>query len=157
MRGKHHVSVDRPAQLIFDLIADGTRNQEWRASVVEVWLLSGEGGEGTVWRQVVRGPAGKLADADYRVTTHEPPNAYGFEVVAGPVRGKGLYTLAPGADGETVVSLEITLKPRSAMRLLTGFVLRQVVDELDNLERLRGLLGGTGGGEASQPAPGHGR
>ncbi len=157
MRGKHHVSVDRPAQLIFDLIADGARNQGWRPSVIEVWLLSGDGGEGTVWRQVVRGPAGKLADADYRVTTHEPPSAYGFEVIAGPVRGSGLYTLAPGEDGETVVSLEITLKPRSAMRLLTGFVLRQVVDELDNLERLRGLLEGTGADGTSQPRLRRGR
>jgi hypothetical protein len=66
---------------------------------------------------------------------------YGFEVIAGPVRGTGLYTLTAGDDGETVVTFEITLKPRGAMRVLTGFVLRQVVDELENVDHLRDLLG----------------
>ena len=141
MRGEHSVSINRPALVIFDVIADGTRNRTWRQSVIEVSLHSGTGGLGTVWRQVVHGPAGKAADADYRVTTHEPPGVYGFEVIAGPVRGTGLYTLTAGDDGETVVTFEITLKPRGAMRVLTGFVLRQVVDELENVDHLRDLLG----------------
>lgn len=141
MRGEHSVSIARPASVIFDVIADGTRNPTWRPSVIDVSLQSGSGAAGTVWRQVVRGPAGKMADADYRVTTHEPPAAYGFEVIAGPVRGTGLYTLAAGDDGETLVRLVITLTPRGAMRVLTGFVLRQVVDEIENLDRLRDLLG----------------
>ncbi len=62
--------------------------------MVEVALHSGDGGEGSVWRQVVRGPAGKAADADYRVTRCEPPAAYGVEIIAGPMRGTALYTLA---------------------------------------------------------------
>lgn len=138
------MSIDRPASVIFDVIADGWRNPTWRPSVIEVSLHSGTGGLGSVWRQVVRGPGGKAADADYRVTTHEPPRAYGFEVIAGPVRGTGLYTLTPGDDGETAVRFVITLKPRGALRVLTGFVLRQVVDEIDNLDRLRELLGRNG-------------
>jgi Polyketide cyclase / dehydrase and lipid transport len=140
LHGEHSVSINKPASAIFDVIADGTRNATWQQTVVEVSLHSGTGGLGTVWRQVVHGPAGKAADADYRVTTHEPPGAYGFEVIAGPVRGTGLYTLSAGDDGETMVRFEITLKPRGAMRLLTGFVLRQVVDELENLDRLRDLF-----------------
>jgi hypothetical protein len=142
LRGEHSVSINRPAAVIFDVIADGTRNPAWRESVVEVSLHSGSGGVGSVWRQVIRGPAGKAADADYRVTAHEPPGTYGFEVIAGPVRGTGLYTLTPGEDGETAVSFELTLKPRGAMRVLTGFVLRQLVDGLDDLDRLRDLLTG---------------
>jgi Polyketide cyclase / dehydrase and lipid transport len=140
LRGEHSVTINRPAPVIFDVIADGTRNATWRQSVIDVSLHSGAGGVGTVWREVVHGPAGKAADADYRVTTHERPSAYGFEIIAGPVRGTGLYTLTAGDDGETVVRFDITLKPRGAMRLLTGFVLRRVVDEVENLDRLRDLL-----------------
>ncbi len=140
MRGEHTVSINRAAQVVFDHIADGTNNAAWRTSVVEVSLHSGTRGEGTVWRQVVRGPAGKSADADYRVTRYEPAAAYGVEVIAGPVRGTALYTLTPGEDGETLVTLTMVLKPRGAMRVLTGFVLRQLVDELDSLDRLRELL-----------------
>ncbi len=141
MRGEHSVSIDRPADVIFDYIADGTNNPRWRPSVLEVSVRSGDGRDGTVWRQVVRGPAGKAADADYRVTRYEPPSVYGFEVIDGPMRGTGLYTLTDGDDGETQVSFELTLKPRGAMRVLTGFVLRQLVEELDDLDRLRELLG----------------
>jgi uncharacterized protein YndB with AHSA1/START domain len=140
VRGEHAVTINRPAAVVFDRIADGTNNPTWRASVVEASLHSGAGGEGTVWRQVVRGPAGKSADADYCVTRYEPSAAYGYEVIAGPVRGTSLYTLAPVDDGETSVTLTIVLKPRGALRLLTGFVLRQLVDELDSLDRLRDLL-----------------
>lgn len=141
MRGEHSVSIDRPAAQVFDVIADGHRNAAWRQAVIETSLHSGSGGLGTVWRQLVRGPAGKEADADYRVTMFEPSSAYGFEVIAGPVRGTGLYTLTPGDDDDTVVRLELTLTPRGAMRVLSGFVLRELVDQLDDLERLRALLG----------------
>jgi hypothetical protein len=140
MRGEHTVSINRPALAVFEHIADGTRNTTWRTSVVEVSLHSGSGAEGTVWRQVVRGPAGKAADADYRVTRYEPALAYATEVISGPVRGTSLFTLAPGDDGETAVRLTVVLTPRGAMRILTGFVLRQLVDELDSLDRLRDLL-----------------
>ncbi|MDQ6857209.1 MAG: SRPBCC family protein [Candidatus Dormibacteraeota bacterium] len=145
MRGEHAVSVNRPAEVVFEYIADGTNNPTWRTSVVEVSLHSGTRGEGTVWRQVVRGPAGKEADADYRVTRCEPPSAYGVEIIAGPVRGTALYTLAPGDDGETLVTLTVVLKPRGAMRILTGFMLRQLVEDLDSLDRLRDLLNSRGG------------
>jgi uncharacterized protein YndB with AHSA1/START domain len=140
VRGEYSVSINRPAAVVFDHIADGTKNATWRGTVVEVSLHSGSGGEGTVWRQVVRGPAGKTADADYRVTRYEPPAAYGFELIDGPVRGTALYTFTPGDDGETSVTLTMVLKPRGAMRVLTGFVTRQLVDELDSLDRLRDLL-----------------
>jgi uncharacterized protein YndB with AHSA1/START domain len=140
MHGEYAVTIRRPARVVFDHIADGSRNSTWRTTVIEVALHSGDGRVGTVWRQVVRGPAGKAVDADYRVTRHEPPSAYGFEIIVGPVRGEGLYTLTAVDERETLVTLELTLKPRGAMRILTGFVLRQLVDDLDGLDRLRDVL-----------------
>ena len=116
-------------------------------------LHAGDGGAGTVWRQVVSGPAGKATDADYRVTRFEPPAAYGVEIIAGPIRGTALYTLTPQDGGEVSVSLELVLRPRGAMRILTGFVLRRLVDELDSLDRLRALLSTPSGKITWRPPP----
>ncbi|MBJ7595222.1 MAG: SRPBCC family protein [Candidatus Dormibacteraeota bacterium] len=140
MRSLHVVSIARPPVVIFDHIADGSRNATWRPSVVEVSLHSGDLGAGTVWKQVIHGPGGRLADADYRVTRYEPHTAYGYEIIAGPIRGSALFTLTAAEDSETAVTAEMILKPRGAMRLLTGFVLRRLVDEMDSLDRLREVL-----------------
>ena len=50
------------------------------------------------------------------------------------------------------MTLAVTLTPRGALRLLTGFVLRQVVDELDSLERLRQVLSLSAGDPAQPPS-----
>lgn len=140
MRGEHRVTIPHPADAVFALIADGSRNARWRPWVIEVRLRSGDGGEGSEWRQLVHGPGGRPADADYVVTSFRRPHLYGYEVRSGPVRANALYTLTEPAPGETTVSLALTLSPRGALRVLTGFVLRQMVDELDSLERLREVL-----------------
>lgn len=153
MRGEHTVRIDRPAEVVFALIADGSRNADWRPGVIEVSERSGDGGAGTVWRQLVQGPGGKHADADYVVTSWHRPYEYGYEVISGPVRGNGVYTLAESTNGETTVTFALTLVPRGALRILTGFVLRQMVDELDSLDRLRELLTQPSPGSALPPSP----
>jgi hypothetical protein len=140
VHGEHTVVVHRPAEIVFDHIADGSRNSGWRPWVIEVGRSSGDGGEGSVWRQLVHGPGGKVADADYVVTAWRRPEFYAYTVTAGPVRGTGEYTLTETARARTTVTLAVTLSPRGAMRLLTGFVLRQMVEELDSLERLCAVL-----------------
>ena len=89
---------------------------------------------------MVRGPAGKAADADYRVTRSSHRSLTASRSSPGPCAAPALYTLTSHDDGETTVTLELVLRPRGAMRILTGFVLRQLVDELDSLDRLRDLL-----------------
>jgi uncharacterized protein YndB with AHSA1/START domain len=140
VRGEHTVTINRPASIVFDLIADGSRNASWQPSVIEVTLRSGEGGVGTVWRRLVHGPGGKVADGDYVVTECVPPHLYAYAVTAGPIRGTAVYTLSELTPGETTVVLALTLTPRGAVRLLTGFLLRQLVDELDSLDRLKRVL-----------------
>jgi Polyketide cyclase / dehydrase and lipid transport len=152
VRGEHKVTIRRPTDVVFALIADGSRNASWRPWVIEVRLRSGDGGEGSEWRQLVHGPGGKPADADYVVTTCLRPHQYGYQVTSGPVRGSAVYTLTESTPGATTVSLALTLSPRGALRLLTGFVLRQMVDELDSLDRLREVLSQPTGGSAQPPS-----
>ncbi|HEY8755134.1 MAG TPA: SRPBCC family protein [Candidatus Dormibacteraeota bacterium] len=152
MRGEHAVTIRRPADVVFALIADGSRNASWRPWVMEVRLHSGNGGEGSEWRQLVRGPGGKPADSDYVVTSCRPPHLYAYQVTSGPVRATAVYTLTEPDPGETTVSLVLTLSPRGALRLLTGFVLRQMVDELDSLERIGEVLSRPDGVSAQPPS-----
>ena len=84
MHGEHTVTVNRSPEVVFSHIADGSLNATWRPSVIEVALWSGDGGEGSVWHQVVRGPGGKLADADYVVTSCQRPHTcVRYRVTAG--------------------------------------------------------------------------
>ncbi|GAC1575906.1 MAG: hypothetical protein NVS3B18_09670 [Candidatus Dormibacteria bacterium] len=143
LHGEHSVTISRPATEVFDHIADGRRNATWRGSVVDVELRSGEGGAGSVWHQEVHGPGRFRADADYRVTRCERPHLYAFEIIAGPSRGTGVYTLTEETAGVTTVGLVIDLRPHGVMRVLNGFVPRQMAIELDNLDRLRTVLAAT--------------
>ena len=140
MRGEYSVTINRSAHVVFGHICDGTRNATWRPAVIQTALQEGDGGAGSVWHQLVRGPGGKTADADYRVTRSEPPTSYEVEVIAGPIRGHTVYSLSEDEHGATTLHAAVTLTPRGAMRILTGFVLRQLVEELNGLDRLRDLL-----------------
>lgn len=145
LAGSYSVTVARPAGLVFEHIADGTRNPTWRGPITEMVVVSGEGGAGSVWRQVTRGAGGRLLELEYRVTVCEPPHRFAFVLVSGPMKGSGEYTLSEPAAGETVVTLELSLTPRGLMPGLTGLTRRQMATELDSLDRLRELF--------SAPAP----
>ena len=103
LSGKYSVTIRRPVDDIFDHIADGARNGTWRGPVVEVALVAGNGTEGSVWHQLLRGFGGRVADADYRVTAFERPHRYAFEMTAGPTLGGGEYTLTEVRPATTTI------------------------------------------------------
>jgi hypothetical protein len=140
LSGKYSVTIRRTAGDVFDHIADGARNASWRGPVVDVALVDGNGTEGSVWHQLLRGFSGRVAEADYRVTAYDRPRRYAFELIAGPTLGSADYTLAEIAPSTTRLSLALTLRPRGLLAGLTGLVRRQMATELDSLDRLRELL-----------------
>jgi hypothetical protein len=138
--GKYSVTIRRPADQVFDHIVDGTRNDTWRAPVVEVTLIAGNGAVGSVWHQLVRGFGSRVVEADYRVTAFERPTRYAFELVAGPTRGGGEYALSEAEPGATSITLELSLRSRGMVPGLTGLARRQMATELDALDRLKRVL-----------------
>lgn len=146
LSGKHSVTIGRRIDDVFDHIADGARNATWRGPVVEVALVSGDGTEGSVWHQLLRGFGGRLAEADYRVIAFERPHRYAFELIGGPTLGGGEYMLAEAAPATTTVTLVATLRPHGLVPGLTGLVRRHMATELDGLDRLRELLESAPGG-----------
>jgi uncharacterized protein YndB with AHSA1/START domain len=70
---EHTVTVARPQQEVFDYLAEGTHNREWRPGVLEISRTSAADGQGATYRQVLAGPGGRRIDGDYQVTVFDPP------------------------------------------------------------------------------------
>src|SRR4051794_31620974 len=99
-------TIARPIAEVFAVLADGTKDPQWRRGILEIRRVGGDGGMGTTYRQVLSGPGGRRIDGDYRVTTYSPPYLYGFTVIAGPLRPTGTFALSEGPTG-TVVRFEL--------------------------------------------------
>lgn len=136
------VTVRRPVQDVYAYVADGANNRRWRAGVLEISRSSGDGGVGTVYHQVLKGPAGRRIPGDYRVTAAEPSTLYAFEVIAGPARPTGRFDLVPEADGGTRVTFTLDLEPKGLMKVMAPMIAKQMGAEVASLERLKADLEG---------------
>jgi Polyketide cyclase / dehydrase and lipid transport len=133
------VMIDRSAEEVFDFLADGSNNGRWRAGVIEVADQSGDGA-GAVWGQTMRGPGGRTIQGNYCVTDHDRPRRLGFEVIAGPARPLGVFTLPSRGHSSTTLSFTLDLRPRGMMRLMAPMVQRQMVKEVGAIRNLRQVL-----------------
>ena len=137
---EHTVTVARPQQDVFDYLAEGTHNREWRAGVLEIERTSAAEGQGATYRQVVSGPGGRRIDGDYQVTVFEPPRRLEFQVTAGPARPTGVFELSEDADQSTRVRFSLDLNPSGLMRLMTPMISRQMRREVTQLDNLKAIL-----------------
>ena len=55
---EHTVTIARPQKDVFDYLAEGTHNREWRAGVLEISRTSAADGQGATYRQVPAARAG---------------------------------------------------------------------------------------------------
>lgn len=133
---EHSVIVARPIDEVFDFIADGSNNPRWRSAVLDVARGSGDDGLGVIWRQGIKGPGGRRISGDYRITTWERPVKLGFEVISGPARPTGMYTLVAEGPSRTSVTFTLDLHPSGPMRLMGPMISRQVTKEVTSLDRL---------------------
>lgn len=140
LRAERSVTVDRDVEDVFDYLAHGENNVQWRDGVLEIERTSVVTGEGATYRQVMKGPAGRAIRGDYRVTRHERPEVLEFSVTAGPARPKGRFHLERAADGGTTVTSALELDPRGPSRLFASLVRKQMEREVAALEELRRQL-----------------
>jgi uncharacterized protein YndB with AHSA1/START domain len=135
----NELTIERPPADVFAFLADGENDPRWRPAVADVSRASGDG-VGTVFKQGMKGPMGRRVDADYRITAFEPDSLLAFEVIAGPVRPRGRYELAP-ANGGTRVRFTLECELAGPKKLLMGrAVEKSMRGEVGNLERLKGVL-----------------
>jgi uncharacterized protein YndB with AHSA1/START domain len=137
---EHTITVHRPAGAVFDYLADGTHNPEWRSGVLEIERTSPAGGDGATYRQVLSGPGGRRIDGDYLVTVFDPPRRLEFQVIAGPARPTGVFELTETTPGSTVVRFALDLQPTGLMKLMTPMIAKQVRNEVAQLDALKTVL-----------------
>lgn len=138
---EHTVTVNRSQKDVFDYLAEGTHNREWRAGVLEIERTSAADGLGATYRQVLSGPGGRPIDGDYKVTVFDPPQRLEFQVTAGPARPAGVFELSGDDGGQpTRVRFSLDLNPSGLMRLMTPMIARQMQREVAQLDTLKAIL-----------------
>jgi len=137
---EHTVTVARPQKDVFDYLAEGTHNREWRSGVLEISRTSAADGQGATYRQVLAGPGGRRIDGDYQVTVFDPPRRLEFQVTAGPARPAGVFELSENAGQSTRVRFSLDLDPAGPMKLMTPMITRQMRREVAQLDNLKAVL-----------------
>jgi uncharacterized membrane protein len=140
LHAEHTVTINRPAPDVFDYLADGTHNRDWRSGVIQIERVSPADGEGATYRQVLAGPGGRRIDGDYRVTVFERPSRPEFVVTAGPARPTGAFELSETPGEGTLVRFALDLQPSGLMRLLTPMIARQMRSEVAQIDSLKAIL-----------------
>jgi uncharacterized protein YndB with AHSA1/START domain len=136
---QHSVVIRRPVGEVFAFVADGENATRWRPGVLDVSRQSGEG-LGAIYRQGVRGPAGRRIAADYEVTAFEPDRRIAFRAIAGPVRPTGEYRFTPEGEG-TRVSFALDARLTGWKRLVMGRAVQATMEaEMRTLDTLKKIL-----------------
>lgn len=140
LHAEHSVTISRPPQAVFDYLADGTHNPEWRSGVVEISRTTRADGQGASYRQVLTGPGGRRIDGDYRVTVFDPPRRLEFVVTAGPARPAGVFELTENPDRSTLVRFTLDINPTGLMKLMTPMIRKTMRTEVAQLGSLKEVL-----------------
>jgi uncharacterized membrane protein len=135
------VTINRPVEEVFPVVADGTKAPLWRQGVLDVALVSGQG-QGARYSQGVRGPGGRRIPADYEITELEPNRLIRFRATAGPVRPEGSFEFE-SLGGATVLTFKLGIELGGLKKLLMGGAVQSTMDaEMRALDRLKDLLEG---------------
>jgi uncharacterized protein YndB with AHSA1/START domain len=137
---EHSITITRSPQDVFNYLADGTHNPEWRAGVLEIERTSAVTGEGATYRQVLAGPGGRRIDGDYRITVFDPPRRLEFQVTAGPARPTGVFELSENGSESTRVRFALDLTSTGAMKLMSAMITRTMRREVAQLDKLKTIL-----------------
>ena len=133
------IVINRQIGEVFAFVAAGEKAPQWRSGVLEISKKSGDG-QDAVYRQVVKGPAGRKVDADYRDHRLQPPKHLAFRAIAGPVRPAGSYDLTE-SDGKTSLTFHLSAELSGWKKWLMGGQVQKTMDaEMAALDRLKQVL-----------------
>ena len=134
------VIISCPANVIYDFLLDGENNTRWRPPVLDIQRVPGKtSGVGAVFKQGVKGPNGGRIDADYEIVKATPNELIKFQVIAGPARPTGSYTLEPTGSA-TRVTFVLNFEPKGLARLMDGMISRTMQSEVALLSNLKTIL-----------------
>jgi hypothetical protein len=113
------IEIARNPADVFGYLDALERHGEWQESIVSAHAEPAGptqvGTRSTEERRV----GGRVQKMTYEVTEHDPPRAFAFRGIDGPVRPIGRATLEPVGDGSsTKISLELDFEGRGLGKLL---------------------------------------
>jgi uncharacterized protein YndB with AHSA1/START domain len=133
------VTIRRPVQDVFGLLADFENIPTWNYAIVETRKTSpGPVGVGTTYRQIRSVP--RRSEEGFEVTAFEPTSRLGIHGEIGPFTATMTYLLTPLGDGTSLTNT-VDLQPTSgALRLIAPLaasrVKKAVAANLDTLKQL---------------------
>lgn len=136
------IEITRRPEDVFAYLDDLARHSEWQGELVSARVDTDGptrvGSRATETRRM----GGREQSSTYEVTEHDPPRAFGFRGVDGPVRPVGRGTIEPIGDGTSSrVSLVLDFEGHGFGKLLLPIVRMQArkqvpKDQLRLKERL---------------------
>ncbi len=138
---EHTVTINAPLDKVFAFVADGENNPKWRDAVISIKLRAGESGkQGADYAQMLKGPGGGKIDGSYIISQLEPNRMLEFQVIAGPARPVGTFTVAAEGDA-TKLTFTLDLVPQGIfMKLMQGMIQKTMDSEVANLDKLKQVL-----------------
>ncbi len=125
-----HVATSRPAELVWDFLADFTTEQ-WDPPTRQTRRTAGDGGVGTVYRNGSH-LFGVDAPVTYTVVDHEPPRRLRLRGDAGRVQFLDTIEVHDVRAGRARVDYTVQFDVRGAARVLTPLAvlaMRRVADD----------------------------
>jgi uncharacterized membrane protein len=110
---RESIAIARPPEAVFAYLDDLARHGEWQDGIVSAQVApDGPTRVGTRSTEVRRMGSREMT-MTYEVTEHDPPRAFAFRGIDGPVRVAGRAVLEPLGDGSsTRISLELDFTGR---------------------------------------------
>jgi len=136
------VEIDRSPEDVFAYVDDLARHGEWQDQIVSV-KVEGEGPTKVGTRAVeVRRMGKREMKVTYEITERDPPRAFGFRGVDGPVRVIGHGTIEPLADGmRSRLTIELEMTGHGFGKVILPFARKQAAKEVPkNQQQLKARL-----------------
>ena len=113
---ENEVSINRPANDVYAFLAERVEQYAVASEQLRVVALaSGEAGnQGAVYSQTMAGPGGRTIAGDYEITAAEPGKRLDFQVIAGPARPTGSFTLNEATTAAQPYALPWISNPRAS-------------------------------------------
>lgn len=123
----HSVEIARSPEDVFAYWDDLERHAEWNPDIVSSKReTDGPTGIGSQATDVRRGPGGGTQSSTYEITEHDPPRKSAFRGVNGPIRAVATFTIEPGGDDSSRVTIEIDFQGKGLVgAIFTPLVRRQ--------------------------------
>jgi uncharacterized protein YndB with AHSA1/START domain len=127
------VTTAVPVDQVFDYLSDFTTTTEWDPGTVRTTRVDGDGGVGTVYRNVSRF-AGRETELRYEVVEHEPGSVITLRGENATVETRDRMAFASLGDAGTEVTYTADFAFKGAARLVAPLLkpaLRRLGDEAE--------------------------